>query len=492
MAALRAAFLPLALFAGCTLGPDRPSDGLSVSGPFVELGPAQPVPGAKEGDLPADFSFWRELGDPVLSELVERALSDSPDVARATSKIRESQAVSGAAWASLFPELRGGAGYDRQRLSTESPLLSQINVSQFPGFVPDANDFKASLQVAYELDIWGKNRRARESALHELRGDVERRRSIGLSLAGEVTLAYVDYRTLESRRGISARTLASRKSAMAIARDRVTGGLGSELEVSRAEAEWATQEAALADLDRQLALAEHRLSVLLGQRPGALRDRLVAPHGKLVPFSVPVGLPAELLVRRPDVRELSARLWAATARIGQAKADLLPQIVLQGEIGLESTDASTLFRRAAGYWTVGPSLQLPLFDWGRRAANWTAAEERAQEALHDLERQVLVALGEAEDALSSLREDARRRQALERAAAASRRAAALAAEKYRGGLVSQLDVIDAERSEFQAEDALAEAESRAIRNAVQLAKALGGGVLAAEGKMPPVLPQDDR
>jgi NodT family efflux transporter outer membrane factor (OMF) lipoprotein len=475
---------------GCAVGPDAPAGKITLPGRFAEIDPGKAAAGTLEGETPADFAFWRELGDPALSDLVEGALARSPDVARATAKLRESRAVSGAAWAALFPELRGGVGYERLRFSTETPLLSEFHASQLPGFIPDFNDYKASLQVAYELDVWGKNRRARESALHELQGDVERRRSIGLTLAGEVTLAYIDYRTLEKRRAISVQTLGARNAALGIARDRVQGGLGTELDVSRADVEAANSEATLADLDRQLTLAEHRLSVLVGAAPGALRERLSAPHGALSPFAVPVVLPAQLLGRRPDLRELSARLWAATARVGQAKADLFPQLVLQGEIGVEAVQPSKLFHSAAGYWTAGPSLQIPLFDWGRRAANWTAAEERADQALHDLEKQVLVSLQEVEDALSSLREDARRRQALLRAAIAGRRSRALAQETFQGGLATQLEVIDAQRTEFQAEDALAEADGQALRNAVRLAKALGGGVQAAEHLMPSPEPPD--
>jgi len=475
---------------GCLLGPDRPTGTVSFPERFQEQEsvPTTKTPSPPQGTV--DFAFWRELGDPLLEELVEHALAESPDVGRATARIRESRALSGAAWAALFPELRAGADYERLRLSTESPLLSRFGVAQIPGFVPDANDFKASLTMAYELDIWGKNRRARESALHELEGDIERRRSIGLSLAGELCLAYIDYRTLEARRALSLESLNARKAALQISRDRAQGGLGSELETSRAEVEAANAEAALVDLDRLVSLGEHRIAVLSAQAPGTLRARLGAAHGALLVFQVPAGLPAQLLARRPDLRELSERLWSATAKIGEAKADLYPQIVLQGEIGVEAVDASRLTRKTAGYWTAGPALQIPLFDWGRRAELWTAAEERGEIALRDLESQVLVALQEVEDALSSVREEARRRQALWSAAQASRRVAAMARDRYRGGLVSQLELIDAQRTQVQVEDDLAGAEGRMLRNAVQLAKALGGGFAAAERLLPPVHPVD--
>ncbi|HLY10305.1 MAG TPA: efflux transporter outer membrane subunit [Planctomycetota bacterium] len=479
------ALLPLAL-GGCLLGPDAPPEVAALPGDYVEKPAESPGAVPVPPEASADGAFWRDLGDPLLVQCVERALSDSPDVARATAKIRESRALSGAAWAALFPELQGGASAERIRLSTESPFLSQAGISRIPGFSPEANDWKGSLSMAYELDVWGRNRRAAQSAFCELEGDVEKRRSVGLTLAGEVSSAYIDYRTLEGRRSVAAQLLEGLKSLRTIARDRAQGGLASDLDVARADTEIANAEASVIDLGRLLTLTEHRLSVLTGSPPGTLRKTLEGSKGSLRSFDLPPGLPSQLLSRRPDLRELSDRLRAATARVGQAKADLLPRIVLSGEIGSESVDFSKLTSRGAIYWTAGPSLQIPLFDWGRRRDTWTAAEERADQSLQELESQVLTALLEVEDGLANVREDKRRRSALQGAADAARRASRIAFDKYGVGLVSQLDVIDAERIRLQAEDALLEGEARVLHDAVGLAKALGGGFRAAERAMPPL------
>ncbi len=489
---LAGTLLASALLAGCELGPDAPPEPTSPPAAFSELAAstsaATSVAAVASGEPGVDYAFWRDLHDPILTALVERALARSPDVASATARIRESRAVAGAAWAALLPEADAGASYQRTHLSTETPLLSQFAGANLPGlqFSPDADDYKASLSMAYELDLWGKNRRAHEAAVAELKGDVHRRRSIGLTLAGELVTTYVDERTLEERRAIALRTLESRRAALAIARDRSRGGLANDLDVARAETDLANVVASVADLDRLLATSEHKLAVLAGGPPGSLRATLAAPHPPLAPIEVPVGLPAQLLVRRPDLRELSERLAAATARIGQAKADVFPTLELTGEVGVEATDPKKLASRAAGYWNAGPALKIPLFDWGRRIENWTAAEERAEQARCDLEKQVLVALEEVEDALASAREDARRRDALMDAAAASVRATAIAEAKYRGGLVSQLEALDARRTQFQAEDALADARGRALKDAVQLAKAVGGGFGVVEALLPPV------
>jgi multidrug efflux system outer membrane protein len=481
--------LPLAL-GGCLLGPDAPPELAKPPEEYYESPIGAPGGNPSAPEASPEFSFWRELGDPMLAECVERALRESPDVARATAKIRESRALSGAAWAALLPEIQGGARYDRVRLSTESPFLSQAGISSFPGFSPDANDWKGSLSMAYELDFWGKNRRALQAAGYEFQGDLERRRSVGLTLAGDVSSAYIDYRTLEARRGVADRLLAELQALRTIARDRVQGGLGSDLEVARADTEIASAEASRIDLGRLLTLLEHRLSVLTGAPPGTLRKTLDSTKGSLVSFDLPPGLPAQLLARRPDLRELSDRLRAATARIGQAKAELFPRIVFSGEIGSESVDFSKLASRGAVYWTAGPSLEIPLFDWGRRKDQWTAAEERADLALHDLEKQVLTALEEVENALANIRDDKRRREALTSSAQAARRASKIALDKYGVGLVSQLEVIEAERTRLQAEDALLEGEGRVFRNAVALAKALGGGFGAADRIMPRLQPPE--
>lgn len=481
----------VSVLGGCMLGPDDPPETRSLPPAFAEASAGARAAGANSGPLP-EAAFWRDLGDPVLSGILERAFSSSPDIARATDRIRESRALSGVAWAALLPELHAGASYSRLRYSTESPLFSEFGVNNFPAFNPNANDWKGSLTMAYELDLWGKNRRAHQASLFDLSGEIEKRRSIGLTLAGDVCTAYIDYRTLEARRRISVELETSLGALEKIASDRFQGGLGSDLDVARAQAERGNARASISDFDRQLALAEHRLAVLAGLPPGSLRETLRGTPSALVAFQVPAGVPAQLISQRPDLRELSERLRAATARVGQAKADLFPQIVLQGEIGSEAVSVSKLATRGAVYWSAGPSLNIPLFDWGRRADQWTAAEERVEEALHDLEKQLLVALQEVEDALASTREDARRRQALRAAAEASRRSVKIAEDKYSVGLLSQLEVIDAERTRLQAQDNLEDAEGRVIRDAVVLSKSLGGGFRAAERQMPPLDPVKDR
>jgi multidrug efflux system outer membrane protein len=485
--------------AGCALGPDAPPaidppprTFAELDAPATATGSAAPgrarAPLVAPGEASPDYAFWKELEDPLLASLVDEALIENRDVALATARIREAAAIAGVATSYLLPSVDATGGHSYTRVSTESPNLARLNVDQIPGFERDAQDWRASAAMSYEVDLWGKLRRAREAALDDLEASLEARRALGLSLAGEVAVSYVDYRTLERRRDVAVRTRDSRATALDLVRKREAAGLSTDLDVARAETELAGAEAVIPEIDRLLALVEHRLSVLLGKPPGFARGRIAraGPARALAPFAVPVGLPAQLVARRPDVREASLRLAAATARIGQAKADLFPQVTLFGEIGLDALDIAKLGTGGAVFWSAGPSVRLPLFDMGRRARQWTAAEEQAAQALHALEGSVLVALAEVEDALAEGREEAARRDALARAAVSSGRALSLAEAKYRSGLVSYLDVIEAQRAAFQAEDALTDAEGRVVRTAIALAKAVGGGFAAAEARMPRV------
>ncbi len=478
-----AAAIAVAGLAGCAVGPDVAPAPRPAPAAFSETG----APGATAGAPSPDLAFWAEIGDPLLVRLVERGLGESQDIAMATARIREARALAGVARSALLPEIDAGGRYDRTRVSTESPELENIDVEQFPGFDEYAQSFRGSLTIAYEVDIWGKHRRAYQAAVADLFAEVERRRAASLVLAGDIAATYLEWRTLARRRAIAVDSLAAREDSLELARAREAAGLGTDLDVARAEAEVASAAASIPDLDRLAALAEHRLSILVGAPPGSLRAELAAAEtAPLAPFPVPVGLPADLVTRRPDVRSAALRLAAATARIGQAKADLFPQVTLFGEIGAHASDLGEIATKAAGFFAFGPSIRIPLFDAGRRLDAWTAAEERADAALHELERSILVALGEVEDALATLREESRRREKLALGVRAGERAALLARERYTAGIVSFLDVLEADRTRLAADDALAESDRRLALASVQLARAVAGGYAAADRLLPPV------
>jgi NodT family efflux transporter outer membrane factor (OMF) lipoprotein len=473
---------PLTLVAlvatGCAIGPDAPPQLAPPPRAFAES-----APGIDPSEPSPDFAFWRQLDDPILARLVERGLRESPDMARATSRIREARAIAGVARSALLPSIDGSAGYSRNGVSTEAPELERLGASRVHPF----DDWQSALTMAYEVDIWGKNRRAHEASRDELFAEVEHRRAAGLALAGEICASYLQARTLARRREVALATLAGRETTLGLVRAREAAGLATDVEVALAESELASAEVVVPDLDRLAALEEHRLAILVGAAPGSLRAELSAARdAPLHAFHVPVGIPAGLVARRPDVREASLRLAAATARIGQAEADLLPQVVIEGEIGLDSLDAWKLASKAAAFWAVGPSLKVPLFDFGRRLDQWTAAEERADGALHDLERAVLVALGEAEDALATLREESRRQEKLLAAVRSSERSTTLSRDRFGAGLASYVEVVDADRALDSSRDALLESDRRLALGAVQLSKAVAGSVLAVERSLPPI------
>jgi NodT family efflux transporter outer membrane factor (OMF) lipoprotein len=478
---LAAALVALAATgAGCAVGPDAPPPLAPPPPRFAE------APTATAAPAPPDFAFWNTFEDPLLTRLVERALGTSPDVGVATARINEARAEAGIAKAALFPSIDAVGVWNQQRLSLEGPIFGQLNVNQInPTFQQQFQDFRGALTMAYEIDVWGKYRRGHEAALDDLAARVEDRRAVGLALAGDVAAAYIDMRTYERRLAIAEKTRNARRAQLDLERSRFGAGISSDFIVSRAEVLLENAEAAIPEMARQRALAAHRLAILVGEPPSALAAEVATATARpLAPFEVPAGVPAQLLARRPDVRAASAELAAATARIGQTKADLFPQLHLDGEVGFESINISTLANHQALYWLAGPRLQIPLFDAGRRLDALDAADARAQRALSALERSVLTALGEVEDALSNAREDARRRAALSRAAEAARREATIARKNYEEGLISSLDVVESDREEFATQDALAEAEGRVAIDAVRLAKAVAGGFAVVEELLP--------
>jgi len=473
-----------ALAAGCAVGPDEAAaPGVRAPVKFAE---AKETPGVAASDPAPDYAFWRGLGDPVLASLVERALRASPDAALAAARVREARSLAGVASAALFPALDMQQSYRRIRASTEAPGLSG-GISDLPGFDRDQSEFTESLSMAYEVDIWGKRRREREAAEADLAEAIERRRATGLSLAGEVASTVLEHRALVRRRAIALDAVAARRTALALAESRLAAGIGMDLDVARARGELAFTAAAVPELERLASQAEHRLSVLLGRPPGSLRAELAvtppSPHASVEP--VPLGLPASLVARRPDVRAAARRLAAATARIGAAKADLFPQVTLSGEVGLQATDMGKLASSAAGFWSFGPSLRVPLFDAGRRKDLWDAAEARADQELRSLEKAILTALEETEGALASLRQESRRREILSDAVLANERAAEIARARYETGTAAYIEVLDADRALLDAQDALAESERLVSLARVRLGKAVAGG-LVEEGLLPPV------
>jgi len=419
------------------------------------------APAGARGDTAAALKWLDLVQDSVLRQLVDTALRDNRDVRTAIAAIDEFRAQYRATRGALLPEVtaNGQAGRNEQVFGT------------FGSFTYDV--FRATADLSWELDVWGRLRRSTQAARADLAVRQEDRRALELSLIGDVATGYVDLREADRDLEIARRTLASRRLTLALAQQRLNQGLISELDVRQFEAEVASPAASVADFERQVAQQENALSVLVGRNPGAIaRGRSLTELVARIP--IPAGVPSALLAHRPDVRGAEASLRAATARIGVAEAARLPTFTITGQYGSQSTEFSKWFGSGTNVWQAFAGVSVPLFTQGRPGGEEVnIARARAVQARARYEQTVLVALREVEDVLVALRTAQDRAAAQGRQVVALRRALELAEMRYQNGISSYLDVLDAQRSLFTAELALSAAERDQLVAAVQLYKAVG-------------------
>jgi multidrug efflux system outer membrane protein len=413
-------------------------------------------------DSVANLDWFDLLRDPELRKLVETALRQNRDVRVALASIDEFRAQYGVTRGALFPHLSvNGEG------GTEKSVFGSLGAFKF-----DVVSATADLQ--WELDFWGRLRRATEAARADLLAREESQRAVVLTLVSDVATAYLELRELDLDLEISKRTLASNEETLRLARRRFDQGLISELDVRQFESEVASPAAKVADFERQIAQKENQLSVLVGRNPGGI-PRGSELTGTLAPLAIPAGLPASLIDRRPDVRQAEQQLHAAMARIGVAQGALMPTITLTGEYGSQSQDFSNLFKSSTEIYQLFGGVSIPIFTGGQVGKQVDVARARAAQARYSYEQTVLLALEEVNDALVGVRATRDVTAAQERQVDALRSAFRLADRRYQNGISSYLEVLDAQRNLFTAELALAQAERQQLSAAVELYKALGGG-----------------
>ncbi len=413
-------------------------------------------------DSVANLDWFDLLQDPELRKLVETALAQNRDVRVALASIAEFRAQYGATRGALFPRIDLNA-----EGGTQKTVFGSFGASKF-------DVVRATADLQWEIDFWGRIRRATEAARADLLSREENQRAVILSLVSDVATAYLELRELDVDLEISKRTLASNEETLRLARRRFEQGVISELDVRQFESEVANPAARVADFERQIVQKENQLSVLAGRNPGAItRGRPLTET--LAPLAIPAGLPASLLERRPDVRRAEQELHAAMARIGVAKGALMPTLTLTGEYGSQSQDFSNLFKESAEVYQLFGGLSFPLFTGGQVGKQVDVARARAEQARYFYEQTVLVALQDVNDALVGVRATRDVTAAQERQTEALRAAYRLADRRYQNGISNYLDVLDAQRSLFAAELSLAGAQRQQLVAAVQLYKALGGG-----------------
>jgi multidrug efflux system outer membrane protein len=466
---MRTLLIAVLLTAGCTLGPDYKRPDVPLPEGWREVGTA-------EQESLANTPWWELFQDPELVRLIGIALEENQDLKIAVERIEEARAFYGFQRADLFPKADLAASASHVR-------ASELGVPALPSGVDNEDSlYSVAGTVFWELDFFGRVRRATEAELALVYASEQARRAVVLTLVADVARAYVELRELDQSLEISRRTLESRVQYVTLANDRFTGGLTSELDLRQAEAEEKRTETLVHDFERQVTQKENELSALLGRNPGAIpRGRVL---GELpVPSAVPAGLPSELLERRPDVRTAEEQLASSTARIGEAKALLYPSIALTGAFGWESSELDDLLDSPAQSWSIGANLLQPIFNSGQNRRRVEVAESQQRQALYSYERSVLLAFREVEDALTALRQFGLQRTSEGARVAAERKVLDLAELRYRGGVAAYLEVLDAQRSLFDAELSETGVQRDELVALIQLYKALGGGWSEAPAPM---------
>jgi outer membrane protein, multidrug efflux system len=468
LSVLLAAALPAA--AGLlTVGPDykQPTNSVPDRYKAAELGEwkqGQPLDHVPKGN------WWEIFGDETLNALQRRATEANQELKAAVARVEQARSVARVARSELLPTINVDPNFTRQRYSpNQVPSFGNVT----------ANTFRAPLDLSYEIDLWGRVRRGFEGARADAQASLAAFHNVLLSLHADVAQNYFALRALDAEIATVTSTVGLRQEQMKLVRSRFDGGIGNELDVSRAETELAITEAEAASLAKRRAELENALAVLVGENPSTFHFAAVtSSDGKMwnpTPPEIPAGLPADLLERRPDVSEAERQLAAANARIGVAKAAFFPVLSLTGSGGYVSADIDDLFKWDSRVWSIGPSLSLPIFNGGRNRANYRRSKSVYEESIARYRQSILVAFGDVENSLAGIRHLVDQAAAQDRAVASAGRAAELAGDRYRAGIVSYLEVVDANREALQAERARAQLTGQRLAASVQLIKAIGGG-----------------
>lgn len=503
---------------GCTVGPNYRPPPTDAGKYFAELAGVSTTQPSLPTTRPIEITQWWTLfRDPELDGLIRRAVQSNPSLVQAESRIRQARAERAVAGAAEWPTVNVDGGYQRSRGSRnitfppsafgipagkstgkQAPTrldqpstptagasgggtsgstgvpLSPLGGGGLPGVALDL--FQAGFDASWEVDVFGGVRRNVEAATADYQAALEDRRDVLITLVAEVARNYVELRGFQREILIAQQNLRAQQQTLALTQDRFHAGVATQLDVARAQSQVATTAAGIPSLDEEAHDSIHRIGVLLGEHPGALLEELgVRTPIPPAPPEVPIGVPAEVLRRRPDVRRAERQIAAATARVGVATAELYPRFTLLGTFGFDATKFTHIADWSSRYYSIGPGVSWPIFDAGRIRANIRVQNEAEAQALSAYVQTVLIALRDVEDALVAYSREQMRRAALLEAVQANHQAVDLATEQYRQGVVDFLTVLEAQRALYGSEDSLVQSDSRCSSNLVALYKALGGG-----------------
>jgi multidrug efflux system outer membrane protein len=451
--------LPL-LVPACAVGPDYAPPTAGVPAAWNAL-----PQGAETRSEPLG-AWWEGFQDQALSSLIRRAIERNFDLKAAASRVEEAKALYRAEASAEYPAISADGQVFRERASKNGIL---------PGGA-DLTFHSVGLSASWEVDLFGRVRRAVEAAGAGVEASEEDRRNVLISICAEVASSYVNLRTVQRRLAVARANLASQAKVAQLTRVRREGGIASALDVAQAESVYASTRTTVPPLEALLGQELNRLGVLLGERPAALWGEL-SPEAPIppLPATLAVELPADIVRQRPDIRRAERELAAGTARIGVAKGDLYPRLTLLGSFGFDARDAAVLFNGSSRSYSAGPSVSWNVFAAGRIRALVKAQEARVDQALDRYEATVLAALEEVENALISFDKLRSERQATAEAVRAATQSLDFSTARYKDGVAEFQNVLDAQRVVLQFEDALARIDGATIQSLIQLYRALGGG-----------------
>lgn len=458
------------LLAGCAVGPDykRPAATVTTPGAYAgatnEWKVAEPQASVPKG------SWWEMFGDADLNQLETNAVAANQQLKAAVAAFDQARALTDVARSGLFPHLAFSPSATREGDSLNRPINGKAaGKSQTFSF----NTFTAPLDLNYELDLWGRVRRTVESSRSQEQASLDDLQNIKLEIEAEVATDYFTLRSLDAQTALLRSDIEVFQKSLELTQNRRDGGVATDLDVAQAETVLRTTQAELPGTLLQRAQFQHALAVLAGQ-PAPLFT-VAERQIEILPPIIPPGLPSVLLERRPDVSAAERRMAAANANIGVAKAAFFPTILINGMGGFESLNAGTVFNWQSRFWSLGPSLTLPLFQGGQNVANLRASRAAYDESVANYRQSVLTAFAEVEDNLAGQNFLSRQYDAESAALVAARRQLEIANNRYKAGLITFLDVATAQNTELDIESTTVQLRGQQLVAAVALVKSLGGG-----------------
>ena len=455
--------------AGCEVGPDYETPDTAMPSGWVSTDAPQP-----DAKAELDQQWWKNFNDPVLTQLIAKAAANNFDLKIAEARIAQSRASVASATATLLPQgdIKGTATREANQLALPGGASNPFSNLLHKPF----NVYQTGFDASWELDLFGGNRRNEESAEAQMQASEASRDDVQVSMLAEVARTYVSIREYQAQLAIAQQTVASNKKTVAISQERFAAGQAPRLDVTQAQADLEESQTRLPDLRNQIAQMEFSMDVLLGEQPGA--THAIVNTAAPIPSSdkkLVLNAPAAVIAQRPDIRVAERKLASATAQQGVAVAKFFPDISLTGFFGALNTSTSKLVTGASESWMAGGSVIWPILSYGTLSANLDNANAQQQEAMANYQKTIIGALSDVERSLNAYNEQVKFVQNASNDVEQNNHARAIAQERYQAGQTSRLEVLEAERTLYEAQDRLAQARGQASADLIAVYKSLGGG-----------------